>query len=169
MPITVKEIAWVAGLLEGEGCFVNKGTPKIAIQMTDLDVMEAYGKLVGKGLNPKPHGNRRRKNGGELKPCWVCLLTGRDAAQWMMTIYPLMGERRQEKIRECLRKWKTARLQGKGTDPNYPCGHPRTEENNTRRYKKVDGTYSKGCRTCFTAYCRRYRAKKAARLQGLST
>ena len=36
---TIREIEWLAGLLEGEGCFSFDRRPVIQVQMTDEDVV----------------------------------------------------------------------------------------------------------------------------------
>lgn len=105
---SVKNIAWLAGLLEGEGCFYA-GTRKVgdatyrrvALQllMTDLCPVKRAADLM---RVPWVKSKRITKGG---KPLYRTNAHGRKAAQWMMTLYPLMGERRQAKIRECLDVW----------------------------------------------------------------
>jgi hypothetical protein len=104
--ITIKEIAWVAGLLEGEGNFrVNVASPRITIKMCDLDIIERF-KSLTKSKN-KIH--RRGFDNPKHKPCYGIAINGIHAIQWMMTVYPLMGLRRKTKIREILHFWKSTK------------------------------------------------------------
>lgn len=103
----ISDIFWLAGLLEGEGCFLvrksggYKGSIAIALQMTDKDVVERAATLLG-GKLYGPHG----PYGQSTKQTWQVVVFGKQAAEWMMTLYSLMGIRRQEKIRELLTMWK---------------------------------------------------------------
>lgn len=103
--ITTEDLHWVAGLIEGEGCFaLTCGKyPKISINMTDFDVMERLAKLLQSNLRGPYHPPAYKEN---WKSYWRLELTGINAVEWMQTLYPLMGNRRQEKIRECLMEWK---------------------------------------------------------------
>lgn len=96
----IKDIAWVAGLLEGEGCFSsNKGQPCIQINMVDLDTIEKIRGIINPNIKiciiEKPNKQVQYKItvGGSL------------AIQWMMTIYSLMSKRRQMKIKETFDNW----------------------------------------------------------------
>lgn len=109
--MTEAELAWVAGLLEGEGCFTIANQrqwsrhyryPVIACTMTDLDVIQRLHKLVGMGRVGGPYG-RAVRNGTPRKPQWKWQLQRRDqAAMLMRTLLPLMGERRANRIRYVL-------------------------------------------------------------------
>jgi hypothetical protein len=106
--IPTAEIAWIAGLLEGEGSFSLNGracsSPRISIGMTDEDVIRkahALFRTPNKVYGPYTYGRPAR-----LKPIWHIHVTGRLAAAWMMTLYSLMGQRRRAKIRECLGMWR---------------------------------------------------------------
>jgi hypothetical protein len=102
--LSVKDIAWVAGLLEGEGCFqprAGRQSPLIQLAMTDMDVVVKAAKILG--TNRVVENAKPTKRG---KPIYRTVVFGRNAVSWCMTLYPLMGERRQAKIRELLAKWK---------------------------------------------------------------
>lgn len=99
-----QDIIYLAGLLEGEGCFryeKRRVVPSITLGMTDEDVVEKAATLLGSGVV-----TRRAHLDKPWKPCYVSRLNGRAAAGWMMTLYPLLGKRRQAKIREILSLWK---------------------------------------------------------------
>lgn len=97
----VKNIFWLAGLIEGEGCFdmANKITPRIRVGMTDLDIVIRAAII----LNAPNVIGASRKIG---KKTYNIALHGDPAISWMMKLYPYMGKRRQNKIMECFLKWK---------------------------------------------------------------
>jgi hypothetical protein len=129
----MRDIAWLAGLLEGEGCFSRRGNCiTIQVYMTDLDVVERAATMLG-----APSVGRRvdplRPN--DL-PCYYCTVSGPSAAAWMMTLYCLMGDRRKARIRELLAIFKKARTQHAST---LWCPHVA----DYRRYRTVcDKCYS---------------------------
>lgn len=102
--IPIKNIYWLAGLLEGEGCFgLSSGCIRISLNMTDRDIVEQVADLFGCRVSTyQPLGNRKRVYSAEI--------FSNRAAGWMMTLYSLMGERRKIKIRESLLHWKSQRL-----------------------------------------------------------
>lgn len=106
--MTVTEIAWLAGLLEGEGCFQlrksggYKGSICIALQMTDKDTVEKASKLL-KGTFYGPHG----PYGVSKLPTWQTMVFGKRAAEIMMSVFVFLGARRQQKVKELLDYWKT--------------------------------------------------------------
>jgi len=109
--IKTSDIHWLAGLLEGEGCFgVVRNRPKdkpgvrtyprITLGMCDNDVVLRAQKLMGGTLSQRPAKENR-------KPVLTLSIQRQAlAAGWMMTLYPLMGARRQEKIRTLLEQWR---------------------------------------------------------------
>lgn len=111
MGLRLVDIGWVAGIIEGEGSFyINRfkykngfKNPSITIRvgMTDKDVIDKLEKLTGMGNTVfreiPSHKTMYYWEVGQQK----------DAAALMMTLYPLMSERRQGKIRECLTAWRS--------------------------------------------------------------
>ena len=98
------DLHWLAGLLEGEGCFIyfrtpyQQDRPGIQLKMTDKDVVERAAKL----LNAP---SVRSQDQPDRKRTFVCTTTGESAAEMMRRLLPLMGERRGAKIREILDEW----------------------------------------------------------------
>lgn len=90
------DIAWVAGIIEGEGYFssVNNGTSvRVGVNMTDLDVIEKLQSITGIGtiINKTIVSNR--------KPAYIWRVSKyKDVSRLMLAIYPLMSSRRQMKI-----------------------------------------------------------------------
>ena len=100
------DLYWIAGILEGEGYFGlhGKGYLSIQVTMTDKDVIDRYSSIVNFGSR-----------------CERLLPSGKTAYGWrsnhqsnnaglMMTLLSLMGERRKNKIMECLERWKLTPL-----------------------------------------------------------
>lgn len=107
MTPSTRELAWLAGLLEGEGSFglhrkkdQERAYPIISLGMTDRDVVSQAAGLMGKGLTG-PYGGLQGH-----KPWWNLTIYGAKAVAWMMTLYVLLGERRQARIREVLKYWR---------------------------------------------------------------
>jgi hypothetical protein len=96
------DLAWVAGLVEGEGCFLpicrngNEASLRVQVRMTDLDVLERLMSIVNIGNVTGPEYN------GRNTPVytWQCGRTA-DSLALMWALYPYMGERRRKKIWEC--------------------------------------------------------------------
>lgn len=130
MALSLGEIRWLAGLLEGEGCFgiyFNKNAKgekkypvlRISLGMTDEDVVERAAGLLG------ARGHRTYQPAKGIKPFFETTVTGSRAAGWMMTLYSLMGRRRRQRILECLSRWDGPRRRRFSRNPNQPCrrGH----------------------------------------------
>jgi hypothetical protein len=134
--IKTADIAWIAGIFEGEGTFRISGNscPVMAVGMTDKDIIERVAII----LNVRVTGPIRNRVVGGLSenPVWRATLCGMQAAGWMMTIFGHMGIRRQEKIAEVLERWKHR----KGGRPRgyAPTCHPERK------------TYARGlCNACY--------------------
>jgi len=106
--ISTKDIAWLAGLLEGEGCFRYRTTPTIQFAMTDKDVVGRAAGLLGAASV-----RFRKPQAAHHKPQYEVSIHGQLAAEWMMTLYVLLGARRRGKIREILAAWRVAPRVGK--------------------------------------------------------
>jgi hypothetical protein len=96
---TRDEIAWAAGLFEGEGCFAWTGTPSVILGMTDRDIVERFAAIVGFGLlyeeprrPPEQTLYRWRANGFENVQAVLAMLW-----QWL-------GPRRRARAVEVLRR-----------------------------------------------------------------
>lgn len=100
--MTISELHWFAGLLEGEGCFTSTHdfVPHIRIQMCDRDIIARAHKV----LTPMTRICEAYTPKG--RESWYISSTGSKAAAWMMTLYSLMGIRRQTRIREVLCAWR---------------------------------------------------------------
>ena len=112
MRIATQEIAWLAGLLEGEGSFLYTGgnNCQIKVSMTDRDVVAHAAALFGKNVYG-PYSSKGRLG---KKPCYATYAISNYAAGWMMTLFSFMGQRRQEKIKAVLQLWRRARRYNPG-------------------------------------------------------
>ena len=93
---TEAELAWAAGLFEGEGCITLCGefdSPRLKLSMTDFDVIERFAGIVGEGntcgqtfKNPK------------YKP-QLCWYTGSKGVilRILNQLSPFFGVRRRER------------------------------------------------------------------------
>lgn len=97
---------WIAGLLEGEGCFQfrNRHNPIIQLCMTDKDVVIRAAKVLG--CHKVIEQNNKTVSG---KSVYRTVLYGNKAVQWIMTIYSLMGGRRKIQLRKCIDSWRSNR------------------------------------------------------------
>ena len=109
-PLTPIEVAWLAGLLEGEGCFTTRGNkttrwangdpklyPRIVVAMTDRDVVARAAELMG---SYEPKIGRRKPPQQDM--WWTELGKGAEVLDIMEQVLPLMGERRSKRIKELM-------------------------------------------------------------------
>lgn len=98
--IRTVDIAWLAGLLEGEGSFRMSGRSiAISVSMTDRDVIDRAATLMrGRVFALRAHLPH-------YKPPWRAQVKGPRAAGWMMTIYELLGMRRRQQVGHALAGW----------------------------------------------------------------
>jgi hypothetical protein len=99
-----EEIAWLAGWLEGEGCFSFGGAggkyPRISAASTDLDTLEHVLKITNVG-NITGRWVDKNPNHRKLWTWTVC--TANDVAPLLEAILPFMMERRAARILELLK------------------------------------------------------------------
>jgi hypothetical protein len=143
--ITQRDLYWLAGLIEGEGCFHgsdgNGGQTTISINMTDRDVIERAAAIFG-----ATEKISQRSTIGRLgkKPIFCIRVNGTRAVGWMMTLYSLMGARRKQKIRVVLDAW-SKRLPKNANKFHCKRGHPFEGENLRFRARS---THQRICRAC---------------------
>lgn len=159
--ISAIDIAWIAGLLEGEGCFMHRrnGDLVVEITMTDCDIIDRIHALLKCGARKE-----RQLPSGKTAYGWS-LTNQRQAAGLMMTLLSLMGERRAAKIKECLKECLAKPLpQGQRTHCSH--GHPLSGDN-LRIFH--EGKYTKRrCRACGGWRQRKYRETAILDLCGTS-
>ena len=112
MRIANKDLHWLAGLLEGEGCFLLATTkacgytyyhPRIDLSMTDEDIVKRAAKLLGSSYRPVKF--RVRLKGGTLsKRTYKTNVYSTRAVEWMKRLLPILGKRRQKQINSVFAK-----------------------------------------------------------------
>lgn len=106
-PLGSLDIAWLSGLIEGEGCIhssdMRRGStvPHLILSMTDLDIVERVAALWDTRIS-----SVKRSDGG--KEVHTTQVVGHLAAQWLMTLYSSLGSRRREKTRTVLARWRSS-------------------------------------------------------------
>jgi hypothetical protein len=94
-----EEIAWAAGLFEGEGCITqSSGQSVLRLNSTDLDVLERFHAAVGRGEIYGPYENRPSRF--RRKPFWVWVCPRSDAVDVIAELGPWLGSRRLARARE---------------------------------------------------------------------
>lgn len=113
------EIAWAAGLFEGEGTFDWHGCQiRVTMSLTDLDVLQRFASIVGNGTISGPI--KRKDAKPHWKPCWHWWAIGQNVVTICFAFLPYLGQRRSAKAREVLAKFE-AYLEA--VAPVRPCEH----------------------------------------------
>lgn len=102
-------IAWLAGLLEGEGTFTSTATyPVISMQMCDLEVVQRAATILSIERVSRKDVERNRERG--WSPAFYVAIGGARAAEWMRELRPAMGQRRASQIDHALAQYRPIRL-----------------------------------------------------------
>ncbi len=96
-----ESIAWAAGIIEGEGCFViRKGRDRgiwVQVKMTDYDVIASLHNTFKLGNINGPYNKNRRK------PVWVWRVSTFEGTQAVIAmIWPWLHSRRKARIKEII-------------------------------------------------------------------
>lgn len=115
---TRENLAWVAGIIEGEGYIAARpikyknGTSfalQVQIEMSDEDVLLLLQKRAGMGNVTGPF---RRDSPKHMKPTWHYGVYGAEAYALLIAILPWLCERRRQAALTGIRVWLT--LPGRG-------------------------------------------------------
>ncbi len=91
--LTSVQSAWLAGLLDGEGCFdAPRNNPRVRVKMADHDVVLRAAELMDAHVHVEP---------GRLphhRACMVAQAHGDKAIAVMRAVLPHLGARRTEKV-----------------------------------------------------------------------
>lgn len=148
--LTDVQVAWLAGLYEGEGsCNITTGRAiRVEISMTDQDIISRVVDLTGLGkVTVAPIR-------GEYKQVYRWGIGAANAVEFLEAILPWLGERRAARARDAVEHWKTSRTQASRYDTECIYGHSYEAPNKRNR----DGS----CRMCANAASQRYKARKSA-------
>lgn len=90
--MSAEEIAWVAGIIEGEGSFVAGAHPCIKVQMTDSDIIDRLGEVTGIGRIY--HDMKVARMHHKASSGWY--VNRRDHVEYIVRlVYPWLGVRRK--------------------------------------------------------------------------
>lgn len=96
-PLAREDAAWLAGLLDGEGCFdAPRNNPRVRVKMSDLDVVLRAADLMDAKTYMDTPTNPAHK------PCMVAQITGDRAASIMRAVLPWLGARRSQKATDLI-------------------------------------------------------------------
>lgn len=147
-------IAWLAGIIEGEGCIsVGPKIVRITVNMTDRDVIERIDQLY-----PSPNGIREFAD-PRYKTKYIWRVGQGEVVREILTLtLPWLGVRRSERAREAL-----AFLDGRPGGPQLKT-HCAQEHEFTPENTYVDRDGYQNCRTCRARWSREARARRLARV-----
>lgn len=155
MPVqpTVSEIAWAAGLFEGEGSFNsyprrNKQGVQIRLSMSDKDVVERFARIVGVGaVHLRIHASTETRDRSRYKPMYEWYVyEAAEISRVTELLMPWLGERRRARAEE-LRKVALGVQPHNGKKTHCPQGHPYEGENLWFEHR-ANGVIARVCRTC---------------------
>ena len=100
------DIAWAAGVYEGEGSLVRdkrkRATYNLTIKMTDLDILQRFQSVFNLG-SIRPVATPHQLSNPHWKPAWVYLVSNRPAISKILTaMLPYLGIRRGYSALNCL-------------------------------------------------------------------
>ena len=94
--MTDAEIAWAAGLFEGEGCMAPCGPReelRLQIQSCDEDLLRRFAEIVGAGTIYGPYSSDFG-DGYTRKPRWMWICKGAPMWRLIRAFQPWLGARR---------------------------------------------------------------------------
>jgi hypothetical protein len=100
MPTRAEEIAWAAGLFEGEGCVTEiDGRFTLALNNTDEEVVRRFEEIVRLGRIYGPYENSS-SDGFRRKPFWAWVAKDESALDVMQMLAPWLSTRRRSRAHE---------------------------------------------------------------------
>lgn len=103
-----EDVIWAAGLFEGEGTITissipsGKLYPRIKVKMTDQDSVEKFASIFGMKASPVQKDKSWKDH---YKDAWYTDCTGKRAYAVLVAIFPWLGKRRQERVKEAIALW----------------------------------------------------------------
>ncbi len=166
------DVAWFAGLFEGEGCFSieKNGGVKLTVGMTDKDIIDRIREMFPKCSNMKPIQPKPvRDSYNTPKIRYVWRVSKPDEVKRIVElIMPWLGERRKAKAQEMLEHLANRKGGGYNQRIKTQCalGHPYSAENT--RYGRDGNRNYRRCKTCLRIWDARHREKIRSRGQVIS-
>jgi len=122
--ISLNDIYWAAGFLEGEGSFLlTCRSPFITASQVEKTPLVTIQELFGGTIRLK-----KRPPDSRFKDISIWTIHGKRSIGLMMTIFHLMSPKRQEQIKKVIKVWKLKRRKPK-TKTHCPNGHKYTFSN----------------------------------------
>jgi hypothetical protein len=121
--IDIKDIAWAAGFIDGEGNFSwADGTPRVSASQKKTELLERLKFWFGGEIHPA------KGNGHEWN---VWALYSNYAIGLMMTLFPIMSNKCKKEIKEVITIWKNHQNRSTHSEFKTHCkqGHPWIEKN----------------------------------------
>lgn len=147
MSVTISELAWAAGFMEGEGYFgsAKLGCPVVSAVQVQKEPLQRLEKILGCG---SIYWRQPKLKNAQPQHTW--LAQGKYAAGVMMTLYSWLSPKRKTEVRKALDFWRSVRAA-----PIYQThcryGHPYT-------YSFKEGR--RRCKPCHNDASRRYMARQ---------
>lgn len=105
--ISIRDLAWAAGFLEGEGTFSSQGSPRVSAAQVQREPLERLEAMFGGRIVSRVIANSFKPE----SPIWVWTLRTQRSAEVMMTLWTFMSPRRRGQIEQALDVWRKARRQ----------------------------------------------------------
>lgn len=163
--MTPTDVAWFAGLYEGEGYLsrIARSGIRLGINMTDEDVIRRVHGLVGGQM----YGRQRPPSvPSNWKPLWCWQLTNwQDVLALCALILPWMGERRRAKMEEVIAE---AAADGRRKGFYKPCDLNLGISNAGYLWHQKHGLLPacEGCMASYQLYMTRWRLNNRAKTRG---
>lgn len=113
--LTKENIAYVAGLYEGDGTIIYTTTPlkkpymRLTIAMSDWEPLEMAQAILGVGSLGKPISEQYHKDAFVRKPIYRYNIHGLEKVQYVIAmIYPWLSPRRKKQAKKVLERYKNA-------------------------------------------------------------
>jgi hypothetical protein len=105
--ITVGDLQWTAGFIEGEGCFsyASRNPQVTANQVNPWPLFRLHAIFGGRPPRLQP----RKQYHPNWQPIWVWAATGVHAVGVIFSIYPFLSPHRREQAGKVLTKWKAVK------------------------------------------------------------
>lgn len=147
--LTGEQIAWLAGVYEGEGsCSIRGRSVRIEIVMTDRDIITRINELCKGGTVRGPI-----TRDPSHKPTYHWGIGGINAVKFLEAVMPWLGKRRRARAASALEAWNSPGRQTRVGDTLCTYGHELTPENSYETY----GGRGRGCKVCRKETNKRYR------------
>lgn len=152
MSAATTDLAWAAGLFEGEGCFsFQPKAPRAMLSMSDEDVVRRFHQTVGIG---SVHQTKRREGRKDL---WTWTAAGFPSFQYIVALlWRWLGTRRRARARELLRQF--AALPARRPE-RLVCKRGHDMANDTVIVRRR-GSEVRQCRKCLTENTLAYRRRQ---------